>query len=155
MLSEETKQRTLRILERRDVSRRELIGKLTDKGVSPTEAAEAADWLESLGVIDDARYAGMVVRHYLSKGYGKARIQNELYRHGIEKDLWEDALDQYREPEETIDRLLRGKLKSDCPDRAELKRATDALLRRGFSWREINAAKDRVLGHNDYYEEST
>ena len=38
--------------------------------------------------------------------------------------------------------------------RAELKKATDALLRRGFSWREINAAKNRILGDNDYYEES-
>ena len=58
MLSEETKQRALRILERRDVSRKELITKLTDKGVSLEEAAAAADWLEALGVIDDARYAG-------------------------------------------------------------------------------------------------
>lgn len=154
MLSEETKQRALRILERRDVSRKELIKKLTDKGVSPEEAAEAADWLERLNVIDDARYAAMVVRHYMAKGYGKSRIQNELYRHGIEKDLWEEALEQYQEPEDTIDRLLRAKLKTDCPDRAELKKATDALLRRGFSWREIHAAKGRVLGQNDDYEES-
>ena len=100
MLSEETKQRALRILERRDVSRKELITKLTDKGVSLEEAAAAADWLEALGVIDDARYAGIVVRHYMSKGYGKARIQNELYRHGLAKDLWEEALAQYQEPEE-------------------------------------------------------
>ena len=98
MLSEETKQRALRILERRDVSRKELITKLTDKGVSLEEAAAAADWLEALGVIDDARYAGIVVRHYMSKGYGKARIQNELYRHGLARDLWEEALAQYQEP---------------------------------------------------------
>lgn len=155
MLSEETKKRALAILERRDVSRKELITKLTDKGVAPEEAAEAADWLAGLGVIDDARYAGMVVRHYMAKGYGKARIQNELYRHGLPKELWEEALEQYQAPEDTIDRLLRSKLKSDAPDRAELKKATDALLRRGFSWREINAAKDRVLVYNDYYEEST
>lgn len=155
MLSEETKKRALAVLERRDVSRKELVTKLTDKGISPSEAGEAADWLEGLGVIDDARYAGMVVRHYLAKGYGKARIQNELYRRGIGKELWEEALEQYQPPEETIDRLLRSKLKSDCPDRAELKKATDALLRRGFSWREINAAKDRVLGENEFFEEST
>ena len=51
--------------------------------------------------------------------------------------------------------LLCSKLKSTSPDRAELKKATDALLRRGFSWREISAAKERVLGHNDFFEEST
>ncbi len=155
MLSEETKKRALAILERRDVSRKELVTKLTDKGVDPNEATECADWLEGLGVVDDARYAGMVVRHYMAKGYGKARIQNELFRHGLPKELWEEALEQYVSPEDTLDRLLRAKLKSDSPDRAELKKATDALLRRGFSWREINEAKDRVLGANDYYEEST
>lgn len=154
MLSEETKQRALRVLERRDVSRKELITKLTDKAVPLEEAVEAADWLEGIGIINDARYAGMVVRHYMAKGYGKARIQNELYRHGLPKELWADALEEYREPEDTLDRLLRAKLNSANPNRAELKKATDALLRRGFSWREINAAKNRVLGENDFYEES-
>ena len=153
-LPEQAKARALRILERRDVSRKELTDKLTAKGESPEDAAAVADWLEDLGVINDARYAGMVVRHYAAKGYGKSRIQNELYRHGIGKELWEEALEQYPEQEETIDRLLRARLKHPAPDRAEIKKATDALLRRGFSWSEINAAKDRVLGSNDYYEES-
>ena len=152
-LPEQAKARALRILERRDVSRKELTDKLTAKGESPEDAAAVADWLEDLGVINDARYAGMVVRHYAAKGYGKSRIQNELYRHGIGKELWEEALEQYPEQEETIDRLLRARLKHPDPDRAEIKKATDALLRRGFSWSEINAAKDRVLGSNDYYEE--
>ena len=153
-LPEQAKARALRILERRDVSRKELTDKLTAKGESPEDAAAVADWLEDLGVITDARYAGMVVRHYAAKGYGKSRIQNELYRHGIGKELWEEALEQYPEQEETIDRLLRARQKHPDPDRAEIKKATDALLRRGFSWSEINAAKDRVLGSNDYYEES-
>lgn len=153
-LPEQTKARALRILERRDVSRKELISKLTEKGESITDAETVADWLVDLGVIDDARYAAMLVRHYAAKGYGKARIQNELYRHGIEKELWDGAMEHYPDQEEAIDRLLRSKLRSDTPDRAELKKATDALLRRGFSWAEIHAAKDRVLGNNDFYEES-
>lgn len=155
-LSEETKKRALRILERRDVSRKELIDKLTAKGETEEAAQAAADWLTRLGVIDDARYAGMIVRHYAAKGYGKSRIQNELYRHGIEKELWGEALEEYPDQEEVIDKLLRSKLKSTSPDRAELKKATDALLRRGFSWSEISAAKDRVLSgfDDEYYEES-
>lgn len=153
-LPEQAKARALRILERRDVSRKELIDKLTDKGETPEDAGTVADWLVGLGVIDDERYAAMVVRHYAAKGYGKSRIQQELYRHGIEKELWEDALEQLPDQEDTIDRLLRSRLKSTTPDRAELKKATDALLRRGFSWAEIHAAKDRVLGDNEFYEES-
>jgi len=153
-LPEQAKARALRILERRDVSRKELVGKLTEKGESPEDAEAVADWLVDLGVVDDERYAAMIVRHYAAKGYGKSRIQNELYRHGIDKLLWEDALEHYPTQEDTIDRLLRSKLRSATPDRVELKKATDALLRRGFSWSEINAAKDRVLGSNEFYEES-
>ena len=153
-MNDEAKQRALKILERRDVSRKMLLDKLTEKGISNTDAEEVADWLCGLGVVNDERFAGLVVRHYAAKGYGKSRIQNELYRHGIGKELWEEALEQYPEQEETIDRLLRARLKHPDPDRAEIKKATDALLRRGFSWSEINAAKDRVLGSNDYYEES-
>ena len=153
-MNDEARQQALKILERRDVSRKMLLDKLTEKGISCGDAEEVADWLCGLGVVNDERYAGLVVRHYAAKGYGKSRIQNELYRHGIGKELWEEALEQYPEQEETIDRLLRARLKHPDPDRAEIKKATDALLRRGFSWSEINAAKDRVLGSNDYYEES-
>ena len=153
-MNDEARQQALKILERRDVSRKMLLDKLTEKGISCADAEEVADWLCGLGVVNDERYAGLVVRHYAAKGYGKSRIQNELYRHGIGKELWEEALEQYPEQEETIDRLLRARLKHPDPDRAEIKKATDALLRRGFSWSEINAAKDRVLGSNDYYEES-
>ena len=151
-LPEQTKTRALRILERRDVSRWELIEKLTAKGESPEAAEAVADWLVGLGVVDDVRYAAMVVRHYAAKGYGKSRIRNELFRHGLPKDLWEEAMLQSPEQDETIDRLLRSKLRSSAPDRAELKRATDALLRRGFSWSEIQSAKQRVLADQDNEE---
>ena len=94
-LPESAKNRALRILERRDVSRKELVRKLTEKGESSEDAELVADWLCGLNVIDDARYAAMIVRHYSAKGYGKSRVQQELYRHGIEKELWEEALEQY------------------------------------------------------------
>ena len=152
-LPESAKNRALRILERRDVSRKELVRKLTEKGERSEDAEQVADWLCGLNVIDDARYAAMIVRHYSAKGYGKSRMQQELYRHGIEKELWEEALEQYAPGEEKIDALLRSKCRSDPPDRAELKKAADALLRRGFSWKEINAARDRVFGDHDDYEE--
>ena len=54
-----------------------------------------------------------------------------------------DALEERPEDEETVYVLLCRKIKSDTPDRAEMKKATDALFRRGFSWDEIKCAVNR------------
>ena len=147
-LPESAKKRALRLLERRDYSRKELILKLTEKG-EPLEDAEAvADRMIELGVISDERYSRMLVRHYAAKGYGTCRIKQELYRHGIHTDLWEEAMEELPPPpsqDEIIDKLLRSKLRSSEPDQKEIKKATDALLRRGFSWSEISASKQLVL----------
>ena len=148
-LPESAKKRALRLLERRDYSRKELILKLTEKGEPPEDAEMVADRMVELGVIDDERYSQMLVRHYAAKGYGACRIKQELYRHGIHTDLWEEAMEQMPTQEETMDKLFRSKLRSEHPDRAEIKKATDALLRRGFSWSEIMACKQRVLHDAD------
>ena len=144
-LPESAKKRALNMLERRDYSRKELILKLTQKG-EPLEDAEAvADRMVELGVINDERYSRMLVRHYAGKGYGACRIKQELYRHGIHTDLWEEAMEEMPSQEEQMDKLFRSKLRSSDPDRAEIKKATDAMLRRGFSWSEISACRQRVL----------
>ena len=137
--------RALRLLERRDYSRKELILKLTEKGEPLADAEAVADRMIELGVINDERYSKMLVRHYAGKGYGLCRIKQELYRHGIHTDLWEEAMEELPSQEDIMDKLLRSKLKSSSPDQKEIKKATDALLRRGFSWSEVSACKQRVL----------
>ena len=144
-LPESAKKRALRLLERRDYSRKELILKLTEKGEPLADAEAVADRMIELGVVNDERYSRMLVRHYASKGYGICRIKQELYRHGIHTDLWEEAMEELPSQEEIMDKLLRSKLRSSEPDQKEIKKATDALLRRGFSWSEVSACKQRVL----------
>jgi regulatory protein len=140
---DEAKEKALRLLDRRDMSKKELTDKLIEKGVSPDDAQRAADRMEELGFIDDGRYAGLVVRHYASKGYGLRRIREELYRRGIPREEWEAALEDLKVPDETVDRLLRLKLRGRDEDPAGLKKACEALSRRGFSWEEIQAAAER------------
>ena len=49
------------------------------------------------------------------------------------------------EQDETLDRLLRARLRgADVSDRAALKKATDALRRKGYGWDEISDAVERV-----------
>ena len=137
------KEKALALLDRRDYSRAELLKKLTEKGEDETEAAEAVERLAELGFVDDSRYAPIIVRHYAAKGYGPQRVRQELQRRGIPKELWDEAMEQMPQQDDTIDRLLRSKLKSESPDRAELKKAQDFLLRKGYGWDEIKAALGR------------
>ena len=138
-----TKEKALQLLDKRDYSRAELLRKLAEKDYDEAEATEAVDRLVELGFVDDARYAPIIVRHYAAKGYGPQRVRQELQRRGIPKELWDEAMEQMPQQDDTVDRLLRSKLKSETPDRAELKRASDFLLRKGYGWDEIKAAVAR------------
>ena len=137
------RQRALRIIGARAMSVKELTDRLKEKGESPENAEDAAQWLLDMRLLDDAQYAAMCVRHYAAKGYGPGKIRNELYRRGIARELWDVALEELPEQDDRIDALLRRKLKSDTPDRAELRKAADYLYRRGFGRDEIHAALAR------------
>jgi regulatory protein len=84
----DAKFRALRIIARRAMSRRELINKLIEKGVEEQNANDCAEWLTSRSLLNDSEYSGMIVRYYVSKGCGRARIKSELFRRGIPKELW-------------------------------------------------------------------
>lgn len=137
------KQRALRIIGARPLSRKELRDRLKEKGESAENAEMAVEWLTDLRLLDDEQYAAMCVRHYAAKGYGRGKIQNELFRRGVPREYWDYALDELPDQDDMIDRLLRKKLRSETPDREDLRRAMDYLYRRGFRRDEINAAVER------------
>ena len=143
-MNDEAKARALKILEKRDVSRKMLIDKLTEKGSSPEDAEEVADWLTELRVIDDERYAGLVVRHYAAKGYGERRIKDELYHRGVPREHWESALEEMPELDEAILRFIRGRLRGAEPSDENLRKIINALQRRGHSWEDIHAAVEHI-----------
>lgn len=147
------KQRALRIIGARPLSRKELRDRLKEKGESAENAEMAVEWLTDLRLLDDEQYAAMCVRHYAAKGYGRGKIQNELFRRGVPREYWDYALDELPDQDDMIDRLLRKKLRSETPDREDLRRAMDYLYRRGFRRDEINAAVERWKDEhevNDY-----
>jgi len=138
--------KALDCLSRRPMSRRELVGRLCREKASPIPpelAEETADWLEELGYLNDAEYAKAVARHYSVKGYGDRKLRDELYRRGVPREFWEEAVAEAQPPEEGIDAFLRRRFRGGTPDRNELKRAGDALARRGYRWEEIREGLNR------------
>ena len=163
-------ERAMGLLAQRPMSRKELLDKLSapprqkrekypydklDEGsdlellqrqreVLRERAEGVADRLAELGLLDDGEYARTVVRHYAAKGYGPRKIRDELYRRGVPRELWEEALEE-REPDESqLEKLARQKLWGAEPTRENLKRVSDYLARRGYGWEEISSALDRI-----------
>ncbi len=143
--------KALDLIAARPLSRKELTDKLTARprdrekaAATAEEAAAAADWLEEMGYLDDADYARRVVEHYSARGCGPAKLRDELYRRGVPRDRWDDALAAQEPPEGAIDALLQKRLRgADPSDPRALKRAADALARRGYRWEEIQEGLER------------
>ena len=131
------KQKALNALTARPLSRKELTRKLTAR------PRPDRNGLEGLGLLNDLEYAKNLVRHYERKGYGTRKIRDELYRRGVPREYWDEALEEREGSEEAIDAFLRARLKGGLPEGKELKRVTDALTRRGFSWPDIAAGLRR------------
>lgn len=144
-----SKARALRIINARPMSREELRKRLVEKGETPENAEECAEWLCQMGLINDAEYAGSVVRHYAAKGYGASRIKQELRRHGVSRELWDEAMSQMPEQDEYLARFLRSRL-TDPGNRAQVKKVSDALFRRGYSWDQIKHALNEFDTQGDY-----
>ena len=152
MTAEETRKKALSLLERRDYGSEELCAKLVEKGAEPDEARAAVRYMVRVGFIDDERYAAMVVRHCAAKGYGVGRVREELRRRKLDRELWDAALAELPEPDETVDALLRAKLRGKAADRDTIRKAGAALVRRGFTWEAVKAATDRYLAEMEFEE---
>ena len=137
------KEKAMELLTRKPQSRREVERKLLQWGASEEETAAICDRMEELAFLNDEEYAARVVRHYSAKGYGARKLRDELYRRGVPRELWQDALTQVEDSAETLDAFVAKKLAGKTPDRKELKKVSDALARRGYGWSEISQALDR------------
>ena len=124
----------------------ELRRKLCRKGADPEHARRAADRLLDLGVLDERAYAAMVVRHYAAKGYGRQRVEAELRRRELPRELWEEALEELPDSTQQLDELVRRRMGAAPMDREALNKLASALMRRGYSWEEVRAsiARNRI-----------
>ena len=147
------KMRAVRIVSATSVSRRDLEQRLVRKGEDPEQAKAAVQWMEDLHLVDDRTTAEQVVRSCIAKGYGLARAKQALYEKRIPKAYWEDALADYPDQTEKIQAFLRSRLDADS-DEKQIKRAVDALIRRGHSYGTIKRALSELsFDSEDIFED--
>lgn len=83
----------IRLLARRDYAKRELAGRLTERGFAAEIAAGAVEVLADERLVDDERYVEAAVASRIARGQGPRRIALELKRLGVDAQLVERAVD--------------------------------------------------------------
>ncbi|MBF6647296.1 regulatory protein RecX [Methylobacter sp. BlB1] len=140
------KETCLRLLARRDHSRKELLNKLTGRGFDREDVSAVIDELVQQGWQDDQRYAQNYARYRMQKGYGPVRIEYELRQNGVDEiDLdavlqesdssWMDLLEQVYNKKYNHKKNL---------DRNEWAKRSRFLLHRGFTGEMISALLDHL-----------
>ena len=145
--------RAVRIVSATSVSKRDLEDRLVRKGEDPEQAREAVAWMEDLHLVDDRNTAEQVVHSCISKGYGLQRARQALYEKRIPRQYWEEALQDYPDQYEKIEKFLRSRLDADS-DQKQIKKTIDALLRRGHCYGAIrNVLNDLSFDSDDFIED--
>ena len=135
--------RAVRIVSASNVSKRDLEERLVRKGEDPSQAKDAVHWMEDLHLVDDRTTAEQVVHSCINKGYGIARAKQALYEKKIPKEYWEDALADFPDQSDRIAAFLCSRLDAQS-DHRDVKRAVDALLRRGHSYGAVRRVLERL-----------
>lgn len=130
---------SLRILTASPKSRRQLEGKLREKGYDKNVIEKTLSHLEGNGLLNDRVYADQVARTFLNvKTSGRKRIAYELKKRGIQDPLIEEvlgtvSLDDEKTRAKDLARHQDEKWSKLDPSRRR-KKIYDFLLRRGFDY---------------------
>ncbi|MDD6201064.1 MAG: RecX family transcriptional regulator [Firmicutes bacterium] len=147
------KMRAVRIVSASGVSKRDLEQRLIRKGEDPGQARAAVEWMSELELVDDRKTAEQIVASCVRKGYGLSRAKQALYEKRIPKELWAEALEDYPDQDDKILEFLQSRLSADAGEK-EVKRAIEALLRRGHSYSRIRKGLERLsLDAEEFPEE--
>lgn len=132
------------LLSRRDHSEKELIRKLREKGYYEG-GEEAVKKLKNGGYVDDERfcraYASELIR---LKGFGKRRVEQELYKKGVDREIIRVVLEEFTFDNDTLSDIIKRKYLYKMTDEKGTRRAVNALIRLGYSYGEIRNALEEI-----------
>ena len=144
------RERALYLLDARDYSYTELFKKL-EVNYDEDICYEVLNGLAELGVVDDRRYAQRLGEYLIEKKrFGRYRAAMEMKRRGLSKDLISETLDKYDEDSVVrLYELVKEKYEQYLTDQKGVNRVKNALVRKGFSYDDINAVIKTVLSEED------
>ncbi|MBQ4207511.1 MAG: regulatory protein RecX [Clostridia bacterium] len=132
------------LLSRRDHSEKELREKLRQKGFSEG-ADEAIERLRGYGYVDDARFAARYAAELQRvKHYGKKRIEQELFRKGVDRAVIAETLEGLTFDADDLVSLIERKYAGRLGTEKGVSQTVAALQRRGYGYREIKDALEQL-----------
>ncbi len=129
------------LLARREHATQELRGKLVAKGYPAELVSNALEQLGAQGLLSDARFAEVFARTRANKGYGTARIAQELRLRGVADEHIAPVLTEAKENWRAQITQVRRKRFGEALPQSNADRAKQArfLLQRGFSSEQVRA----------------
>lgn len=134
-------EKALYLLDYRDRTFVEIKRKLLEN--YPPEAVDyALERVQDLGLIDDENFARRFAGEMINfKNYGKKRVESELYRRGVERDIIDKVLAEFDiDNEEKIREIIKRKYYPVSDDKKEVAKIINALMRQGYSYSDIKNA---------------
>lgn len=138
ILPKRAKLRSMNLLQARDYTRKQLEDKLRQGEYPPECIEEALDYVESYGYIDDQRYAAEYIE-YQMQSRSRSRIETDLMKKGISKDIIHEAFQKLEEmgveqDEMSLvaDLLKKKKYNADTATKQEQQKMYGFLYRKGF-----------------------
>ncbi len=136
--------KALRLLNYRERSVSELVGRLCQDGFPDTVARSVIDDLEASGLVDDERFAHSLARQLLEiRGFGRRRALSDLAAKGVDKEVAARAVDRLASVQdderhaEELARRLAPRLGGS------VQRIASKLVRKGFpTGLALRAARD-------------
>ncbi|MFV0352903.1 MAG: regulatory protein RecX [Oscillospiraceae bacterium] len=142
--NEKARQQGLRYLSMREHGENELYQKLCRKYDKETAAAAVAA-LCKIGLVEDARFAGMKAQEMMRRGKSSREISQKLASLGISRDITEEAVDGLQIDDTAIAAELVEKKYTRALQRGETEKVKAALGRRGFSYDVIRKVVQNAL----------
>ena len=141
------------LLSRRDHSERELMTKLAQKGYTDG-AEEAVEKLKNGGYVSDECFARLYVRELQTlKKYGRRRIEQELFRKGVDREIIREVLDETDFDESELVSLIERKYGRYLSDEKGIQKTINGLLRMGYSYGEIRDALKQISENTELDDE--
>lgn len=107
--------------------------------------------LKNSGYVDDERFCRFYVSELIRmKGYGKRRIEQELYRKGVSREIVSAVLEEFDFDSTALADIIKRKYLSKMSDEKGKRRAIDALMRRGYSYSEIRNALAQINSQENF-----
>lgn len=138
ILPKRAKLRCMNLLQTKDYTHRQLEDKLKQGNYSKEIIDEAIAYVESYGYIDDEKYVRNFIE-YNSDKKSRMRIENDLMRKGVRRELIDKIFDELKESGMVIDEiaminklLLKKNYNSQSATDEERRKMYTFLSRKGF-----------------------